>query len=246
MTWDEVYEREVRNFQDHGDIGEIWFGEDTVEKMIDWILDNIENKETPTIDLGCGNGHILLEMLNHGYTSLYGIDYSPTSIQLATQIAEAQEKSIHYATVDLLNPIAVSSYLASIQKSVDNADSSFMAFDLAIDKGTFDAISLASGACAPPPSSDDEEEEQRQEPIPPPTQESLASRDNLMKAYASAVHSLLSSEGILLITSCNWTEKELVDGFADSFAFYKRVRYPTFKFGGVEGQKVVTVAFKRK
>ncbi|RKO86182.1 hypothetical protein BDK51DRAFT_23195, partial [Blyttiomyces helicus] len=124
--------REVENFEDHGDIGEIWFGEDSVEKMVDWVVDNMAEKDVKTIDLGCGNGHLLLELNSLGYTHLTGVDYSSPAIDLATKIADEQGKEgIRYMQLDLLDPAAVA------------AGEHVGAYDLALDKGTFDAISLA-------------------------------------------------------------------------------------------------------
>ncbi|KAI8840592.1 methyltransferase-like protein 10-like protein [Chytridium lagenaria] len=129
--WDKVYQREVNNFEEHGDIGEIWFGEDSVEKMMDWLLENITDKSTRTIDLGCGNGHMLLEMASLGYTSLVGVDYSSHSVDLAIKVADEQQRSnnIVYKQMDILSP-----------------DTSLGKFKLAIDKGTLDAISLAANS----------------------------------------------------------------------------------------------------
>ncbi|KAJ3107848.1 Methyltransferase-like protein 10 [Phlyctochytrium planicorne] len=194
-----VYKREVKNFDDNGDIGEIWFGEESVEKMIDWILENITDKATRTIDLGCGNGHMLLEMSSLGYTKLVGVDYSQHSVDLAIKVADEQRKEgIIYKQMDILKPNA-----------------SFGKFQLALDKGTLDAISLSK---------------------------STEDRDK----YSAAVANLLEDQGILLITSCNWTEEELIGILKNDFTLSGRVKYPTFKFGGVEGQKIVTVAFCKK
>ncbi|KAJ3109462.1 hypothetical protein HDU96_007226 [Phlyctochytrium bullatum] len=163
--WDEVYKREVRNFEENGDIGEIWFGEESVEKMIDWILENIPNKDIRTIDLGCGNGHMLLEMASLGYTRLLGVDYSQHSVDLAIKIADEQGRGqIEYKQLDILNPSA-----------------DVGRFGLAIDKGTLDAISLAQDAGV------------------------------AKSQYAASVSALLEDEGLLLLTSCNWTEDELVE-----------------------------------
>jgi len=47
VHWDHVYEREVANFKESGDEGEVWFGEDSVEKMVDWVLENVPVSSDP-------------------------------------------------------------------------------------------------------------------------------------------------------------------------------------------------------
>ncbi|KAJ3291181.1 Methyltransferase-like protein 10 [Borealophlyctis nickersoniae] len=200
--WDNAYTREVQNFDDHGDIGEIWFGEDSVEKMVDWTVDNYPSKSSSIIDLGCGNGHLLLELASLGYTTLTGIDYSPAAITLASKIANEHSRDISYLTYDLLSP----------------PTSSIGPFDLALDKGTFDAISLA---------------------------EPDASGKRPRYLYAESVVKLIKDDGVLLITSCNWVESELVEMLKSHFKFHDRVKYPTFTFGGVKGQTITTIAFKK-
>ncbi|KAJ3020405.1 UNVERIFIED_CONTAM: hypothetical protein HDU68_010188 [Siphonaria sp. JEL0065] len=221
--WDEAYEREINNFEDHGDIGEVWFGEESVVKMMDWIEEYQTDLEVKTIDLGCGNGHILFEMSELGYTNLTGVDYSPASITLAQKVHAASypDATINFEPLDFmpftqtnLPPVAYNG-----------------TFQLAVDKGTFDAISLANGVV---------EGEVGATPV------NAFDRAKVASKYAEAVSLMLVSDGMLLITSCNWTEPELIEGFKEYFTFHSRKKYPTFKFGGVEGQKVVTIAFTRK
>ena len=100
-------------------------------------------------------------------------------------------------------------------------------FDVVLDKGTFDAISL---------SGDIDEHGRR------PCQN-----------YAAAVKHLVRKGGMLLVTSCNWTEKELEEWMCgnddgredDRLEVCGRVPYPRFTFGGIEGQSVAGVAFRR-
>ena len=227
------------------------------------VLENAPDKSQKIVDLGCGNGHLLLELVripphqgsqkppftrqhfptnqsSLGYTSLTGIDYSHPAITLATKIADEQSRQITYQQHDLLAP-----------------SSPIGPFDLALDKGTFDAISLA-----------EKEDDGKAHPA---------------DGYAKAVSELLKEGGILLITSCNWVEAELVGRFEEcefgpagglcafvegrasrrrlqkliiglfcpfsattDFTVHSRVKYPTFTFGGVSGQKITTVAFEKK
>jgi hypothetical protein len=102
--------------------------------------------------------------------------------------------------------------------------------DLLVDKGTLDAVGLA------------------------------ADGDAARARYAATVARLLPRGGLLVITSCNATADELAAEFAGggaggdaeasaaprAFAEVDRVRtYPVFRFGGHEGTRVATVAFRR-
>lgn len=64
-------------------------------------------------------------------------------------------------------------------------------YAVALDKGTYDAVSL--------------------HPVDP--------KGNREK-YISNVWKLLKPQGILLITSCNWTEKELISHFSSSEFYF--------------------------
>ncbi|EIE80260.1 hypothetical protein G6F46_008404 [Rhizopus delemar] len=125
--WDTVYDRENENFQEIGDIGEVWFGEESVERMVEWITENVTDLESSIVDLGCGNGHLLLELANEGYKSLAGIDYSESAVVLAKSVAKERELEwIQYDAVDFLS----------------NPQWFKHTFQVVLDKGTYDAISL--------------------------------------------------------------------------------------------------------
>ncbi|CAG8515960.1 9197_t:CDS:2 [Ambispora gerdemannii] len=211
--WDSVYARETRNFIANGDIGEIWFGEKTAAKMVNWILKHAPNKSTKILDLGCGNGHILLDLASHNYTNLTGIDYSPDAIELAKSVSQERgyKHMIEYHVVDLLSD--------NIQIGAESND---IGFDIVLDKGTYDAISM--------------------------NPEIVAKRERGEKdSYPGLVKRLLSKKSeysIFLITSCNWTKEELVQRFGDEFDYHSYVEHPTFTFGGITGQTISTVAFK--
>lgn len=62
-SWDQHYKREVSNFAECNDIGEVWFGEDSAFKMVRWIERNVEDTSARIADLGCGNAHLLFELV---------------------------------------------------------------------------------------------------------------------------------------------------------------------------------------
>lgn len=220
--WDEVYDREKKTFNETGDPGECWFGEDSAEQMADWAEEYYAGMETQVniIDIGCGNGHLLISLAERGFTKLTGIDYSKHAIDLAKGVIEDKfeslgleiaSKDVDLKTIDLLD-----------LNGLDNNISLKEKFNFAVDKGTYDAISLAS----------DKE---------------------FRHKYPEAIHKLLDSSkddhnpSVFLITSCNWTEEELVNIFESSklFKYLDSIKYPTFEFGGKKGQQISTVAFSK-
>ncbi|EOR00435.1 N-lysine methyltransferase see1 [Wallemia ichthyophaga EXF-994] len=136
--WDDVYEREVNNFEEIGEEGEIWFGEDSVEKMVDWALDNATPEESgpSVLDMGTGNGHLLFELVSNGYDGQYlkGVDYSPASIKLSYNIAKSRGKDCEAVSFDVLDVLD--------QQQINRLGE----WDIVMDKGTFDAICLSTGS----------------------------------------------------------------------------------------------------
>ena len=94
-------------------------------------------------------------------------------------------------------------------------------YDVVFDKGTFDAISLSDGS------------------------DPLGRR--ICEGYRERVEPLVKEGGILLVTSCNWTEAELERWFqSDVLEPVDRIKYPVFSFGGQTGQSVCSVCFCKK
>jgi hypothetical protein len=100
---------------------------------------------------------------------------------------------------------------------------------LIVDKGTFDAISLAK---------DDSPDL------------NLGSEGRIQTSCRKFKDTLLrtlrkDSISRFLITSCNWTNDELCTLFSPEFIICDKVPHQTsFSFGGKQGQTVTTVAFK--
>lgn len=94
-------------------------------------------------------------------------------------------------------------------------------WDVVLDKGTFDAVSLS--------------------------EEMNGEGRRVVEGYREKVERLVRRGGLLVVTSCNWTERELRGWFEGGNLEVKgRVEYPVFKFGGVEGQSVCTICFRRR
>ncbi|GFR98383.1 methyltransferase-like 10 [Elysia marginata] len=208
-SWDAAYDRERKAFTDIGDVGEIWFGEDVQNRMVRWLS---ERSDLPTsarvMDLGCGNGTMLIGLQEEGFSDLTGVDYSEGAIQLAVDIAKKEEISdINFKVCDILSHKSVSTLIKDGKSR----------FDLCLDKGTYDAISL---------------------------RDTLDPSDR--RSYAVNVHSLLTDQGQLVITSCNWTKDQLVLHFEKEFELLHELPAPSFTFGGKTGQTVTTLIFKKK
>lgn len=50
--WDKSYTSEIRNYKSHGDVGEVWFDEDSQIRVINWMLKNEIPADSKIIDLG--------------------------------------------------------------------------------------------------------------------------------------------------------------------------------------------------
>ncbi|XP_004924194.1 EEF1A lysine methyltransferase 2 [Bombyx mandarina] len=199
--WKEAYAKEIRNFDEFGDTGDVWFGEDSALRVIRWICDCGVDRNSPIIDLGCGNGYTLSELAKEGFTNLLGVDYCEAAITLARKVAKQNYPFINYKLFDITTDdvIALGQYA------------------IVHDKGTYDAIGL--------------------NPIDP-----KACREK----YIEQIHRLLLDEGIFIITSCNWTEEELVKHFSEKMKLKCVLPTPQFRFGGKVGSVVSSVVFCKK
>ncbi|XP_047408139.1 EEF1A lysine methyltransferase 2 isoform X5 [Sciurus carolinensis] len=61
--WDAVYERELQTFQEYGDTGEIWFGEESMNRLIKWMQKHKIPLDASVLDIGTGNGVFLVELV---------------------------------------------------------------------------------------------------------------------------------------------------------------------------------------
>ncbi|XP_066477041.1 EEF1A lysine methyltransferase 2 isoform X2 [Tiliqua scincoides] len=199
--WDAAYEQELQNFKESGNAGEIWFGEESMTRLIRWMEKQKIPLDSSVLDVGTGNGALLVELAKSGYTKLTGVDYSPSAIQLSKCIMEKEGLShIRLQVEDILNP-----------------SDELSGFQICIDKGTFDAISLNPDNAA-----------------------------EKMKQYVKALHRILRPNGFFLITSCNWTREELLREFGEGFCLLEELPTPVFCFGGRTGKSVTALVFQQK
>jgi len=134
--WEQCYQDELVNFKDHGDEGENWFGEPITRKIVTWISSHVRTRDTPILDVGCGNGLILSRLYQAGFTNLTGVDYSVKAVELATNIChENGATNAFISTLDIVSASSVSAFISKHSTYV-----------LVNDKGTYDAICLTPDA----------------------------------------------------------------------------------------------------
>ncbi|XP_056386033.1 EEF1A lysine methyltransferase 2 isoform X2 [Hyla sarda] len=200
--WDAVYSRELKTFHEYGDEGEIWFGESSMTRVVQWFNAQKIPLSSSIVDIGTGNGMLLVELAKWGYNNLLGIDYCSDAIKLARSICEREgvSQSIYLQAADFLGSF--------------NPEEQF---DIGLDKGTFDAVSLNPS---------DSGEKRRQ--------------------YIKSLCRILKPNGIFIITSCNWTKDELLQQFGDEFEVTDELPTPSFGFGGHSGHSVTALVFRRR
>ena len=203
--WTSAYKQEVQTFSETGDPGEVWFGEAAGARMVQWLERHPEHVrgDALVLDVGCGNGVLSVDLAREGF-EVVGVDYCLEAVILSRQVAEKEGQEVTFEVCDILEDPLKSDCQA--MKRI---------YDVVVDKGTFDAISLGETAL------DDK------------------------RTYVKNVASVLEPEGLLLITSCNWTEEELTAQFCDHFTVHSALPTPSFSFGGQTGHNVTTVVFRK-
>lgn len=171
------------------------FGEDAVDRIVRYVEEMFEAEVTSSdqvsiLDLGTGNGHILFALLEAEIEPpleaqlMKGVDYSQASIDLSRSIAQAREEERCKEVQFEVSDLLDAEQVDQLKKS---SSTSSEGWDLVCDKGTYDAIALSSQ----------------------PINGTLP-----VELYAQAVKALTRPGGTFLITSCNFTEAELVSKFA--------------------------------
>ncbi|KAJ5289959.1 uncharacterized protein N7443_010212 [Penicillium atrosanguineum] len=253
---------------DEDDPGTSWFSEHNAPQKVLHFLTRKSFPLSPRntrngaaqpriLDLGTGNGSMLALLRKRGEFAgeMVGVDYSAQSVELARELQRSRGHSAYHTDSEEENsenedenedgektqgeevPIRFEEWdvlgsKACLSPSGDAVEVTGEVldwfpyqqggFDIALDKGTFDAISLADDA-----------------------KETM-----VCERYPDIARRLLRRGGFLVVTSCNWTEDELVKWFTgaegkDRLVVWGHVEYPRFRFGGHEGQGVCTVCFQR-
>ncbi|GMF70744.1 unnamed protein product [Aspergillus oryzae] len=205
------------------------------------------------LDLGTGNGSMLALLRKRGGFRgvMVGVDYSARSVELARELQRLKihsayltdeedeecagdgngngvgegEGEIRFEEWDILH----SAEEVGEQGKLDWFPYGEGGFDIVLDKGTFDAVSLS------------------EEVVEGDADASVAGKKvqrRVCEMYPGVARRLVKKGGFLVVTSCNWTEEELVmwftreKGEGDRLEVWGRVEYPRFRFGGKEGQGV--------
>ncbi|KAH8195465.1 hypothetical protein TruAng_010364 [Truncatella angustata] len=257
-SWDELYTREISNHTSNpSDTGTNWFDDSGAQdKVLQFLSEHFSSTEeqadpgharsqTSFLDLGTGNGELLFGLRDEGWAGrMLGVDYSEKSVQFARRINDTRQERfggdqdededegedeptpsrepVEFAQHDILSARGASA--AAILSGAQSRG-----WDVVLDKGTFDAISLSSAT------------------------DGLGRRIN--EGYRAAALGLVREGGLFLITSCNWTEDELEKWFAGKsdeggevhgrFEVEHRIEYRSFSFGGVKGQTISSVCFRK-
>lgn len=200
-----MYNVELENHaSDPSDTGTNWFADSAApERILAYIVSRGLPSETSFLDLGTGNGEMLFLLREEGgFTgTMLGVDYSASSIELAKRIADSKglTEGLTFEVWDVL----------------DNTKRHSV-FDVVLDKGTFDAVSLSG-------------------------------QGGVEERYVRKVESLVRKGGLVLITSCNWTENELRSWFGGgSLEYHGRIDYPVFRFGGQTGQSISSICLRKR
>ena len=177
------------------------------------------------LDLGMGNGHFLFRLRDgeedkEGWGGrMLGIDYSEKSVELARRIAVdksfgsdgSRKKKVDFKWWDIMTQEPEGTILEG-----ENEEG----WDVVLDKGTFDAISL----------SEEKDESGRR----------------ICESYKERVVPLIKEGGILLVTSCNWTKEELSAWLqGGALEYLDTIKYKSFSFGGRKGQTISSVCFRK-
>lgn len=185
------------------------------------LVEDGEIQQSPKIlDLGTGNGHFLFEL------SSYLAEECPETV--------AEYHGIDYSpdSVELARAIHTKRFpeqsfvfeeVDFISKECSYLKEKAQYFDVVFDKGTLDAIALNNS------------------PV-----DGFEGKSG-PQVYPIQVSQLLHSGSLLIITSCNFTEKELesvvTQNGTNDLKLWKKIPYKSFQFGGVEGSTICSLAF---
>ncbi|KAI5966211.1 EFM4 [Candida pseudojiufengensis] len=228
--WDNFYKKEQQNFKNNNDdTGECWFDDSDAEsKIIQFLINElipyfIENSTISFLDLGTGNGHLLFQ-LSEDLQEVIELEGAFHENEFVFHGIDYSSDSVLFAQ-DIASKKYSNNNFKFDQVDLLSSNSEFLnnnKFDIILDKGTLDAIAL---------------------------NQDIITEDGKrgMDIYATQVKKMMKFDSILLITSCNFTEKELIKVITSqtNLEVYDKINYPSFQFGGVKGSTVVSIAFCR-
>ncbi|EEH45321.1 uncharacterized protein PADG_01471 [Paracoccidioides brasiliensis Pb18] len=242
---------------DDDDPGTSWFTEHNApEKVMKFLtsecfpLAPCNTQSQPIIlDLGTGNGSMLALLRDEGgfeASRMVGVDYSPKSIELARRLHDGSTTTAQSSDLSRIRFEVWDVFDNRPVQTLDWFPAAEGGFDIVLDKGTFDAISLSAEEIADIHTAGNVAAQNGDNSI----KGSRVLQRRICERYPGIVRELVRKDGFLVITSCNWTEEELIRWFTreegeDRLVVWDRVAYQKFRFGGKEGQGVCTVCFKK-
>ncbi|KAF8440434.1 hypothetical protein L210DRAFT_3760600 [Boletus edulis BED1] len=151
--WDRRYSEELAHFYESGLEGEAWYVPTLAHISLSFFPHAHASACPNVLDVGTGNGHLLFDMVDAGYDAsrLTGIDYSRGSVDLSIAIAKQRDvedegkytyANVTFAVCDFLDPASSIRRPSADVDEVRTETTNDGIWDLVLDKGTFDAMSL--------------------------------------------------------------------------------------------------------
>jgi SAM-dependent methyltransferase len=215
--WDNAYDKEINIFNNNKEeIGYLFCGKQVQNKTIQYIKNNFKNKNINILDIGCGNGGLLFELVKLGYYKLKGMDYSEKSIELAYNIKKHKLNSgdklcenIEFYQEDINNPIS---------------EKEGFFYDIINDQGTFDAYML----------------NRNNSYLNYANYLNLKMKDKSVLIISSVNH--LKKELLEFFLNIDFNSN-LNIGFR--FELVEEIPHKSFNYGGNFGQTITTLVFKK-
>lgn len=228
FSWNDFYKREIRNFSSNEeDVGECWFDDSDAERKVtdffcSLILEGDLALKLKIVDLGTGNGHFLFELFDTLIEEDVECETDLHGIDYSPDSVEFAKQIAHTKYPDQKFTFEEVDFIAAPCAYIEQHAQEF---DVIFDKGTLDAIALNN--------------------------DPVVGFGNKIgtQVYPIQVQKLMKSGSILIITSCNFTQDELVkvvtENGTNSLEVWKHVEYPSFQFGGVKGSTISSIVFRK-
>lgn len=250
FSWNKAYERELSNFESNQtDIGEIWFGEDVQERVCDWIALGCQDDDGEDDAEGVGSEAFPGVRHMHSKVLDIGCGNAAALIYLAQEYGFEQLFGVDYSEAG----IALAKKVALKDETTEHIQ--LFVLDLT-DLNSF-FMRHKDGA---PLKYDVLFDKGTFDAI------CLNEDKHMRNRYVAAIMSMMTPSSYFIITSCNWTQQEIVQIFESMSCFdaraaenlelaqlqpapmslklFKVLKHPEFSFGGRSGSTVATVAFK--
>ncbi|KAI4728674.1 S-adenosyl-L-methionine-dependent methyltransferase [Aureobasidium sp. EXF-10728] len=218
--WDDAYAREIANHQlDAQDEGTIWFDDSGAEEKVIERLEALEDEGLLTKDAS----RILDLGTGNGHMLFSLLDEDWAGDLVGVDYSDTSVKlarQIAQGRSEEGAPVRFEEW-----DLLNHPPGEWLAegFDAVLDKGTFDAISLSA--------------------------ETDTQGRRICESYREHITPLIKPGQFFIITSCNWTKDEVMNWFVapdGELQFFDEAKYPTFTFGGQQGQSVCTLIFQRR